>query len=47
LTYRFAAPHRQNPTGQTEVIRPFDLPVNVTAGGAAMSISSILNYGQI
>jgi CubicO group peptidase (beta-lactamase class C family) len=46
LTYRFAAPHRQNPSGRTEVIRPFELPVNVTAGGAAMSISSILNYAR-
>jgi CubicO group peptidase (beta-lactamase class C family) len=37
MTYRFAAGHRQSKAGQTEVIRPFELPVNVTAGGGAMT----------
>jgi CubicO group peptidase (beta-lactamase class C family) len=44
MTYRFAVGHRQQKSGQTEVIRPFELPVNVTAGGGAMSIASLLQY---
>jgi CubicO group peptidase (beta-lactamase class C family) len=46
LTYRFAAPHRERSAGQTEVIRPFELSYNVTAGGAAFSISDLLSYAR-
>jgi CubicO group peptidase (beta-lactamase class C family) len=46
MTYRFAVGHRQQKSGQTEVIRPFELPVNVTAGGGAMSIASLLQYAR-
>jgi CubicO group peptidase (beta-lactamase class C family) len=46
MTHRFAVGHRQHKSGQTEVIRPFELPLNVTAGGAAMSIASLLRYAQ-
>lgn len=46
MTHRFAVGHRQHKSGQTEVIRPFELPLNVTAGGAAMSLSSLLQYAQ-
>jgi CubicO group peptidase (beta-lactamase class C family) len=44
MTHRFAVGHRQHKAGHTEVIRPFELPLNVTAGGAAMSIASLLRY---
>jgi CubicO group peptidase (beta-lactamase class C family) len=46
MTYRFAVGHRQQKSGQTEVIRPFELPINVTAGGGAMSITSLLQYAR-
>lgn len=46
MTHRFAVGHRQAKSGATEVIRPFDLPLNVTAGGAAMSLSTLLRYAQ-
>jgi len=46
MTHRFAVGHRQDKSGATEVIRPFELPLNVTAGGAAMSLSSLLRYAQ-
>jgi hypothetical protein len=46
MTYRFAVGHRQSKAGQTEVIRPFELPINVTAGGGAMSITSLLQHAR-
>ena len=46
MTHRFAVAHRQQKSGQTEVIRPFELPLNVTAGGGAMSLTSLLRYAQ-
>ncbi|MGQ0732238.1 MAG: serine hydrolase domain-containing protein [Acidobacteriota bacterium] len=46
MTHRFAVAHRQDKAGRTEVIRPFELPLNVTAGGAAMSLSGLLPYAQ-
>ena len=46
MTYRFAVAHRQQKSGETEVIRPFELPLNVTAGGGAMSLVSLLRYAQ-
>jgi len=46
MTHRFAVAHRQQKSGQTEVIRPFELPLNVTAGGGAMSLASLLRYAQ-
>jgi CubicO group peptidase (beta-lactamase class C family) len=46
MTYRFAVAHRQQKSGQTEVIRPFELPVNVTAGGGAMSLANLIRYAQ-
>jgi len=46
MTYRFAVAHRQQKSGPTEVIRPFELPLNVTAGGGAMSLASLLRYAQ-
>ena len=46
MTHRFAVAHRQHKSGQTEVIRPFELPVNVTAGGGAMSLANLLRYAQ-
>jgi CubicO group peptidase (beta-lactamase class C family) len=46
MTHRFAVGHRQEKSGTTEVIRPFELPLNVTAGGAAMSLSTLLRYAQ-
>ena len=45
MTYRFAAPHRDR-DGQTEVIRPFSLPANVAAGGAAMSVETLTRYAR-
>jgi CubicO group peptidase (beta-lactamase class C family) len=45
MTYRFAAPHRER-DGRTEVIRPFALPANVSAGGAAMSLESAIRYAR-
>ena len=45
MTHRFAAGHREGSDG-TAVIRPFRLPANVAAGGAAMSISSLLRYAR-
>jgi CubicO group peptidase (beta-lactamase class C family) len=46
MTYRFAVGHRQSKSGQTEVIRPFELPLSVTAGGGAMSLASLMPYAQ-
>jgi CubicO group peptidase (beta-lactamase class C family) len=46
MTHRFAVAHRQQKSGQTEVIRPFELPLNVTAGGGAMSLTSLVRYAQ-
>ena len=45
MTYRFAAPHRDR-DGRTEVIRPFSLPANVAAGGAAMSVETLIRYAR-
>lgn len=45
MTHRFAAPHREE-EGRTAVIRPFELPVNVPAGGAAMSVASLMAYAR-
>ena len=44
-THRFAAPHRQEGS-ETVVLRPFELPANVAAGGAAMSIGSLMAYAR-
>jgi CubicO group peptidase (beta-lactamase class C family) len=46
MTHRFAVGHRQQKSGPTEVIRPFELPLNVTAGGGAMSLADLLRYAQ-
>ncbi|MEO8681463.1 MAG: serine hydrolase domain-containing protein [Vicinamibacterales bacterium] len=46
MTHRFAVAHRQQQSGQTEVIRPFELPLNVVAGGGAMSIANLIRYAQ-
>lgn len=46
MTHRFAVGHRQQKSGETEVIRPFELPLNVTAGGGAMSLASLVRYAQ-
>jgi CubicO group peptidase (beta-lactamase class C family) len=46
MTHRFAVAHRQQKSGETEVIRPFELPLNVTAGGGAMSLASLMRYAQ-
>jgi hypothetical protein len=43
LTFRFAVGHRQRGDA-TEVIRPFSFFPNVTAGGLAMSLESLLRY---
>jgi CubicO group peptidase (beta-lactamase class C family) len=43
MTYRFAAPHRQQ-QDKTVVIRPFELPANTTAGGVATTVSDLLKY---
>jgi len=42
------APAARNLRGvvETEVIRPFELPLNVTAGGSAMSLASLVRYAQ-
>ena len=45
MTHRFAVGHRER-SGETEVVRPFRLPANVPAGGAAMSLSSLLDYAR-
>jgi CubicO group peptidase (beta-lactamase class C family) len=45
MTHRFAAPHREA-EGRTTVVRPFRLPANVAAGGAAMSLASIMAYAR-
>lgn len=44
-THRFAAPHGEE-GGETVVLRPFELPANVSAGGAAMSIGSLMAYAR-
>lgn len=46
MTHRFAVAHRQDKSGQTEVLRPFELPLNVPAGGGAMSLANLLRYAQ-
>ncbi len=43
-TFRFALGHRIR-NDRTVVIRPFNLPASVTAGGAAMNLTDILAYG--
>lgn len=43
MTHRFAVAHRQQ-ENKPAVIHSFDLPVNVTAGGVATSISDLLRY---
>jgi CubicO group peptidase (beta-lactamase class C family) len=45
LTHRFAVGHRQRGDA-TEVIRPFSFFANVTAGGLAMSLESLLRYAR-
>lgn len=45
MTYRFAAPHREE-DGRTVVPRPFQLPANVAAGGCAMSVENLLRYAE-
>jgi CubicO group peptidase (beta-lactamase class C family) len=45
LTHRFAVGHRQRGDA-TEVIRPFSFFPNVTAGGLAMSLESLLRYAR-
>ena len=45
MTHRFAAPHREQGS-RTVVIRPFQLPANVPAGGCAMSIENLLRYAE-
>jgi CubicO group peptidase (beta-lactamase class C family) len=45
LTHRFAVGHRQREDA-TEVIRPFSFFANVTAGGLAMSLESLLRYAR-
>jgi CubicO group peptidase (beta-lactamase class C family) len=44
MSHRFAAGHRQDASERTAVVRPFELPAGVAAGGAAMSIASLLAY---
>jgi CubicO group peptidase (beta-lactamase class C family) len=45
MTYRFAAPHRES-DGRTAIVRPFRLPANVSAGGTAMSVASLIRYAR-
>jgi CubicO group peptidase (beta-lactamase class C family) len=45
MSFRFAAPHRERQE-RTEVIRPFELPANVAAGGCAMSVENLLRYAR-
>jgi CubicO group peptidase (beta-lactamase class C family) len=45
MTYRFAAPHRER-DGRTTVIRSFQLPANVAAGGCAMSVENLIRYAR-
>lgn len=46
MTYRFAAPHRASAEGDTYVVRPFQLPANVAAGGCAMSVENLIRYAR-
>ena len=43
MTYRFAAPHREQ-GGRTVVTHAFQLPANVSAGGCAMSLENMIRY---
>ncbi len=43
MTYRFAAPHREQ-GGRTVVNHSFQLPANVSAGGCAMSLDNMIRY---
>lgn len=43
MTYRFAAPHREE-GGRTLVNHAFQLPANVSAGGCAMSLDNMIQY---
>ena len=45
MTHRFAAPHRER-DGRTVVLRPFQLPANVAAGGCAMSMENLIRYAR-
>lgn len=45
MTYRFAAGHRDR-DGRSVVIRPFQLPANVSAGGCAMSVENLIRYAE-
>jgi CubicO group peptidase (beta-lactamase class C family) len=47
LNQPLAMPHRQNAAGTTEALKTLDLPANVTAGGAAMTLSSVLEFGRL
>ena len=46
MTWRFAAPHREEDDGRNEVDHTFELPVNSAVGGAAMSIADMLRYAR-
>lgn len=46
MTHRFAAPHGDRDRG-TVVRRPFGLPANVSAGGVAMSVGSLIRYARL
>ena len=43
MTYRFAAPHREQ-GGRTVVNHSFQLPANVSAGGCVMSVENMIRY---
>ena len=43
MTYRFAAPHREQGR-RTVVNHAFQLPANVSAGGCAMSLDNMIRY---
>lgn len=45
MTYRFAAPHSEK-DGQSVVSRPFSLPSNIAAGGAAMRLRSLMDFAR-
>ena len=47
LNQPLAAPHRQSTDGRTETIKRLDLPANVTAGGVAMTLPSLLEFGRL
>ncbi|HXG87117.1 MAG TPA: serine hydrolase domain-containing protein [Vicinamibacterales bacterium] len=45
-TYRLAQGHRVNAEGKTTVVRPFNLGSTTPAGGAAMSMTELMNYAR-